>query len=201
MKSIGIYGGSFDPIHIGHLILAESACEELGLEKVIFVPALQSPLKGHLPLVTGEDRLHMIQRAIEGNQYFTYSKVELERKPPSYTIDTLLFFRKVFPEYRLYLLMGQDSLDELLYWHQFHEILQLARIGVGARPGFERTLPPLLQEYEDQSMKSQGIVFFRNLTVGTSSSEIRERLKQGKSIRYLLPTEVYNYIMERKLYI
>ncbi len=200
MKSIGIYGGSFDPIHIGHLLLADSAREELGLEKVIFVPALQSPLKGHLPLMTAKDRLSMIQLAIEDNQYFTFSEVELKRKPPSYTIDTLLFFRQVFPEHMLYLLMGQDSLSEFIYWHQFQKILQLVRIAVGARPGFTKTLPHPLQEYKDQSTKSQGVFFFRNLMVDISSSEIRKRIKQGQSVRYFLPPKVYNYIIERKIY-
>ena len=109
MKALGIYGGSFDPIHLGHLLLAETAREELNLDQVIFVPAAQSPLKKHCPQISAADRLALIKLAIRENPGFTFSEVELKRKPPSYTVDTLRYFQQAYPEHELFLLMGQDA--------------------------------------------------------------------------------------------
>lgn len=200
MNRIGIYGGSFDPIHLGHLLLAEAAREELQLEKVIFVPALQSPLKNHAPLVSDGDRLELIKLAIADNPFFTFSPVELEREPPSYTVDTLLYFRRVYPDRKLFLLMGQDALNTLSAWHQFSLLFTLACVAVGVRPGFAPALPPDLEEYRRPSAKSKGIIFFHNPQVEISSSMIRERLRQGKSVRYWLEPKVLDYIHRKKLY-
>ncbi len=201
MRPIGIYGGSFDPIHLGHLLLAESAREELSLDQVIFVPALQSPFKGHPPLVTGEEREEMIKLAVEDNKFLTVSGVELKRRPPSYTIDTLQYFNRVSPEQELYLLMGQDSLDDLMDWYKFEEIFLLAKIAVGARPGFPQTLPKALEKYKNLSRESRGIIFFTNPNIDISSSQIRERIRNRNSVRYWLPSRVLSYIEEKKLYL
>lgn len=201
MKALGIYGGSFDPIHIGHLLLAESAREELGLEQIIFVPAFQSPLKTHPPLVTGEERLEMIRLAIGDHPFFTLSDVELKRTPPSYTVDTLLYYHDLFPDRELYLLMGQDSLNELMHWHQFREILRLAKIAVGTRPGFRPELPTVLSSYEHPTAESRGIIIFSNPTIDISSHQIRERIRGGRSVRYWVPLPVFAYITGKKLYI
>ncbi len=200
MKRIGIYGGSFDPIHLGHLLLAEAAREELQLDQVIFVPALQSPLKDHAPLVSDGDRLLLIKLAIADNPYFTFSPVELEREPPSYTVDTLLYFHRIHPGRKLFLLMGQDALNTLSAWHQFPTLFALACVAVGVRPGYAPTLPPDLEEYWRPSEKSQGLVFFHNPQVEISSSMIRERLQRRKSVRYWLEPKVLNYILRKKLY-
>ncbi len=200
MKRIGIYGGSFDPIHLGHLLLAESAREELGLDQVIFVPAKQSPLKHNSPLVAGDERLKLIELSIQDHPFFSLSTVELERKPPSYTVDTLRYFRVRYPDDELYLLLGQDALCDLEQWHCFHDLFLLARIAVGARPGFPPAIPAALRQYERPSAHSRGIVFFANPLIEISSRQIRERLREGKSVRYQLPEPVFSYITGKKLY-
>ncbi|HEY8391925.1 MAG TPA: nicotinate-nucleotide adenylyltransferase [Capillibacterium sp.] len=201
MNRIGIYGGSFDPIHLGHLLLAEAAREELRLDQVIFVPALQSPLKDHPPLVRNEDRLELVKLAIADNPFFTVSAVELERKPPSYTVDTLLYFHRVYPGREFFLLMGQDALNTLPAWRNFPALFTLACVTVGLRPGFSPAWPPELEKYRIPSEESKGLVFFHNPQVEISSSQIRERLHSGKSVRYWLTPAVLDYILRKKLYI
>lgn len=200
MKTLGIYGGSFDPIHLGHLLLAEAAREELKLEKVIFVPALRSPLKSHAPLISDHDRLALINLAISDNPFFTVSPVELGRKPPSYTVDTLQYFRELYPDRRLFLLMGQDSLHTLTEWFQFRTIFRLATLAIGARPGVSSTLPADLKAYQFPSPAGCGFVYFSNPQVEISSSTIRERLRLGQSVKYWLTPQVLAYIQEHKLY-
>lgn len=200
MKTIGIYGGSFDPIHLGHLLLAESAREELGLDQVIFVPAAQSPLKPHCPYVNDTIRLELVKLAISENPAFSFSEVELQRKPPSYTVDTLRYFRGLYPDSRLVLLMGQDSFNTLTGWRQFTQLFSLATLAVGVRPGFPPQVPPELEAYRQPSAASKGIVFFRNPEVGISSSAIRERLRHGRSVRYWLEPQVLKYVQAHKLY-
>ncbi|HHW13218.1 MAG TPA: nicotinate (nicotinamide) nucleotide adenylyltransferase [Firmicutes bacterium] len=200
MKAIGIYGGSFDPIHLGHLLLAETAREELALEQVIFVPAAQSPLKKHRPYISDADRVELIKLAIRENPGFTLSEVELKREPPSYTVDTLNFFRQAYPDHALFLLMGQDSLNTLTGWHRFEQLFTLATLAVGVRPGFPAQVPPALEAFRAPSAQSKGIVFFHNPEVAISSSAIRERLRLGKSVRYWLEPQVLKYILANKLY-
>ncbi|NLC53300.1 MAG: nicotinate (nicotinamide) nucleotide adenylyltransferase [Firmicutes bacterium] len=200
MKTLGIYGGSFDPIHLGHLLLAEAAREELALDNVVFIPAAQSPMKNHRPYISDADRLELIKLAIQDNPSFTFSDVELKRKPPSYTIDTLSFFCQTYPNHQLFLLMGQDSLNTLTGWRHFTQLFSLATLAVGVRPGFPSRVPQALAAYQHPSAQSKGIVFFDNPEVGISSSAIRERLRLGKSVRYWLAPQVRKYILENKLY-
>jgi nicotinate-nucleotide adenylyltransferase len=200
MKALGIYGGTFDPIHLGHLLLAESAREELKLEKVIFVPALQSPLKSHAPLISNQDRLALTKLAISDNPYFTVSPVELKRAPPSYTVDTLQYFHQLYPDWQLFLLMGEDSLHTLTEWFQFRTIFRLAKLAIGARPGVAPSLPLELKAYQWPSQESRGFVYFHNPKVDISSSAVRERLRLGKSVKYWLTPQVLTYIKKHKLY-
>lgn len=200
MKALGIYGGSFDPIHLGHLLLAEAAREELALDKVFFVPAAQSPMKNHRPYISDTDRLELIKLAIKENPSFTFSEVELKRKPPSYTVDTLRFFHQAYPDYELFLLMGQDSLNTLTGWRQFTQLFSLATLAVGVRPGYPLQVPAELEAYRRPSAQSKGIVFFHNPEIAISSSAIRERLRLGKSVRYWLEPQVLKYILANNLY-
>ncbi|HBL35862.1 MAG TPA: nicotinate (nicotinamide) nucleotide adenylyltransferase [Firmicutes bacterium] len=200
MNALGIYGGSFDPIHLGHLVLAETAREELKLEKVIFVPALKSPLKSHAPHISDQDRLALIKLAIGDNPFFAYSEVELERKPPSYTVDTLHYFRQVYPDRELILLMGQDSLHTFTEWFQFRTILRLAKLAIGTRPGVSPSLPVELEAFQLPSPESRGFVYFHNPKMEISSSVVRERLRLGKSVKYWLTPQVLAYIQGHKLY-
>lgn len=195
MKRLGIFGGSFDPVHLGHLLLAESAREELELEKIVFVPAGQSPLKKNLPYTCAEDRWRMLRLAIEDNPFFFASRVELDREPPSYTIETVDHFRRIYPETDLWLIIGEDNLGDLPRWRECNRLLSLIKIGVGARPGYhQKAIPKELLDFTER------IKFFSHPEVEISSRVIREKIRRGGSIRYLLPPAVQNYIGRHNLY-
>lgn len=196
MKRIGVFGGSFDPVHLGHLVLAEAARTELLLDQVIFVPAGQSPFKGSQPLLKKEERLFMLEEAVKGNPFFFISTEELERKPPSYTIETMEYFSRLYPdpENELYLLIGGDHLESFHLWRDYRRLLTLCRLGVGARPGSERRLPSIVNDFKEQ------VTFFSNPLIALSSQEIKEKIRAGKSVRYLLPEGVREYILKHRLY-
>jgi len=194
MKRVGIYGGSFDPPHMGHLLLAESAREELGLEKVFFVPARQTPLKDRFPLAAPENRWEMLNLSVEGNPFFATSRVELDREPPSYTITTVRYFRRRFPEAELWLILGEDILEEFHRWYRYRELLQLTGVSVGKRPGCQRKFPAALEEYREK------ICFFPHPGIEISSQGIRDRIRKGQSVKYRLPEKVREYIVKCRLY-
>lgn len=197
-RKLGIYGGSFDPIHLGHLLLAESAREKFGMEQVIFVPAKRSPFKPYSSSIGDDHRWRMLLLAIEGNPGFSASRVELDREPPSYTVLTIEHFSRAFPDAELWLIIGQDALFDFAYWYQYRRLLQRAKVAVGRRPGVndqEATLPEDLNVYADR------FSFFTNPVFEVSSREIRERIQQGKSVNYLLLPKVYEYIVENRLYL
>lgn len=202
MTGIGLFGGSFDPPHMGHLLLAESAREELHLEKVYFIPARQSPLKGWSAFASPEERLAMVSLAVADNPYFEVCRVELDREPPSYTVETVRYFHRLFPEAELWLILGEDNLAELHRWYRVDELLALARVGVGKRPGNcgsgngdgkEKRFPVL-------AGREERIRFFAHPGIELSSQEIRERIRTGRSIRYRVPEKVREYIERHRLY-
>jgi nicotinate-nucleotide adenylyltransferase len=181
---IGIYGGSFDPIHHGHLVLARDAMEQLGLEKVIFIPAAVSPLKEKPPLSSGEMRLTMLRAAIAGEMKFAVDDCELRRLPPSYTIDTVSDIRRREPAAEIFCLIGDDNVRDLHQWHRFAELEKLVRFAVLGRTGKQVNHSyPLIQRRID-----------------ISATEIRKRVASGKSIRYLVPETVEEIICREKLY-
>ncbi|NLY89377.1 MAG: nicotinate (nicotinamide) nucleotide adenylyltransferase [Firmicutes bacterium] len=200
MTRIGLFGGSFDPPHAGHLLLAESAREELHLEKVYFIPARQSPLKDWSAFASPEERLAMVGLAVADNPFFEVCRVELEREPPSYTVETVKYFHRLFPEAELWLILGEDNLAELHRWYHVDELLALTRVGVGKRPGNcvhgggEEKRFPVLAGGEER------IRFFSHPGIELSSQEIRERIQAGRSIRYRVPEKVREYIERRRLY-
>ena len=183
MRKIGIYGGTFDPVHHGHLILAREAQEKLQLEKVIFVPARISPNR-QSPVASGELRLAMLRAAIDGEKRFTVDDCELRRPPPSYTIDTVEEIGKQEDEAELYCLIGQDNMAELATWHRFRELEKLVRIVALDRTGSES--------------KHDYPVVQRKIDI--SATEIRNRVASGQSIRYLVPEAVGVIIDREKLY-
>jgi len=185
---IGILGGTFNPIHIGHLILAEEVREKLGLDKVIFVPTYLPPHKEALGIAEAQARLNMVKLAIEGNHYFSVSDKEIKRNGRSYTIDTVREFKKEYPQDELFFLIGSDLLKYLEEWKDLSEVAKLVKFIVGTRPGY-----PLedIPSYIDT-------VAIR--AVDVSGFQIRERIKQSRSFRYLVPEAVYKYITENKLY-
>jgi nicotinate-nucleotide adenylyltransferase len=190
--NIGIFGGTFNPPHIGHLIVAERVREELGLEKVLFIPSAVSPHKQHLDLVDSAFRMEMVQVALLGHQYFEPSSIELERGGVSFTVDTLEHLRRIYSGDTLYLLMGMDNLVELAAWKSPDRIIDISKVVVMTRPGFQPN--GVLEELRKK------FILCRVPEIGISSSEIRERVRQGKSIRFLVPKPVESYIYFRKLY-
>jgi nicotinate-nucleotide adenylyltransferase len=195
--NIGVLGGTFDPIHIGHLIIAEEARVKLGLSKVLFVPAGQPWLKQDRDITAAVHRIEMVRRAIADNPYFELSTLEVERSGPSYTVDTLTMLRKELgSRASLLFILGRDTFAELPLWKEPQKVIQLCRLVVPPRLGsrdlrhLETTLPGLLDKVIQLAMP----------VIGISSSEIRRRIAQGLSIRYLVPPEVEKYITEHRVY-
>jgi nicotinate (nicotinamide) nucleotide adenylyltransferase len=183
MRKIGIYGGTFDPIHHGHLILAREAREMLRLEKVIFVPAAASPFKDP-PAASAAMRLSMLQAAIEGETGFAVDDCELQRPPPSYTIDTIEEIRRREGDVEIYNLIGEDNVAALGKWHRFAELEKLVRFVVLDRTGRAKNHP--------YATVHRGI--------DISATEIRKRVASGQSIRYFVPRAVEEIIRRQKLY-
>jgi nicotinate-nucleotide adenylyltransferase len=183
LRKIGIYGGSFDPIHHAHLILARAAREQLGLEKVIFVPAAVSPFKDK-PVASAETRWLMLRAAVQGEPAFAVDDCELRRAPPSYAIDTVQDIQSREPEAEIYFLIGNDNVPTLGKWHRFRELDGLVHFVVLDRAGIE-----VKHRYKTVQRK-----------VDISATEIRNRVASGQSIRYLVPTAVEEIIRQGSLY-
>jgi len=195
---LGVFGGTFDPIHVGHLIIAEEARARVGLDRVLFVPTLIPPHKSQRPLATSEDRYRMVQVAIEDNPGFAVSNIELNRHGPSFTVDTLHTIRAEYgPEVELYFVMGTDSLYGLKTWHRRQEILRLARIIAVTRPGFDVDWSALEAQMPGISRVTE---LLETTCLGVSSTDIRARLRRGFPIRYQVPATVEAYIREHHLY-
>ena len=184
LKKIAIYGGTFDPVHHAHLILAREAIEALSLEKVILVPAAISPLKKSAPVATGEVRLAMLRAAINGEPEFEVDECELRRPPPSYTIDTVREIRRREPDAEIHCLIGEDHVERLPQWSRFPELDKMVRFVVLDRTGKQPT-----HSYQ---------VIRRRIDI--SATEIRRRVAQNESIRYLVPESVEKIIHREKLY-
>jgi len=185
MKKIGIYGGTFDPIHHGHLILSRQACEELKLDQLIFIPAALSPFKKDPAKASGELRLAMLRAAIQGQEDFVADDCELRRPPPSYSIDTVLQIRERDPNAELFWLIGADNVSGLDKWHRFDALEKLVQLVVLDRGRTHKTS----HNYP---------VVRRNIDI--SATEIRNRVASGRSIRYLVPQAVEEIIRREKLY-
>jgi nicotinate-nucleotide adenylyltransferase len=185
LKKIAIYGGTFDPIHHAHLILARDALEMLGLDEVIFIPAAVSPLKKAAPVASGELRLTMLRAAIKDEPKFAADDCELCRPPPSYTIDTVEQVRRLHSVTSIYCLIGEDNVDTLKNWHRFAELEKMVDFVVLDRRG-----QPASHCYR---------VIDRKIDI--SATEIRTRVASGRSIRYLVPSTVEEIIRRKKLYL
>jgi len=198
---IGIYGGSFSPIHTGHLLLAESCRDQLQLDEVWFVPVAVSPLKQDTKPASDAHRLAMIDLAIAGHVSFRVQTVEMERQGVSYTIDTLNQFRETHPDNDFYFLLGGDSLASLHLWREVRRICELAQICHVSRHEAESNswqhLEPVLTQQQIEAIRQHHIEMPR---IELSSSDIRQRLANGRSIRYMLPRSVEKYIETHKLF-
>lgn len=196
MIRLGLLGGTFDPPHYGHLLAAQEVAWRLQIDRVLFLPARQNPLKRGEPSSSAEDRCEMVALAVADNPIFELSRLDLDRPPPSYTADLLRALES--PEYELFFLVGADILPELPKWREPRQIVQLARLVVVNRPGaprpdldrLERLLPGVGERSEHVQIPG----------VDVSSSDIRRRVAAGRPIRYLTPPAVERYIMDRGLY-
>jgi nicotinate-nucleotide adenylyltransferase len=196
--NIGILGGTFDPIHIGHLVVAEEARGKLGFDEVLFVPAGQPLLKPDRGITAADHRVQMVRRAIADNPHFKLCTIEVERPGPSYTVDTLtMLHEQLGSEANLFFILGRDTLAQLPSWKEPKKLAQLCSLVVAPRLGakdlrhLETETPGLLDKVIQLDMP----------VIGISSSGIRQRITRGLPIRYLVPTEVEKYITERKIYL
>jgi nicotinate-nucleotide adenylyltransferase len=196
MSRLGILGGTFDPIHLGHLVLASFAAEELELDRVLFMPAQTPPHKiGDVVSAVG-CRVEMVRRAIEPDPRFELSELDLLGDKPSYTATLLERLRSLEPDASLVFLIGADSLRDFPTWHDPGRILELAQLGVARRPGALIDAPTMDAL---PGLRERTTVFASPL-IDISSTAVRTRSAEGKSITWLVPTEVDRYIREHRLY-
>ena len=185
---IGVFGGSFDPVHVGHLIVAEAAADLLQLEKILFVPARVQPFKVGQHSASAEARVEMLQLAIADNPGFSLDRREIEREGPSYTVDTLRELHSETPQDELFLLVGADAAWDLPRWHEAETLSRYANLIALSRPGFE------MPEFE---MISRAVDV---PAISLSATHIRRSVCSGGSLRYLLPSAVLEYIESNGLY-
>jgi len=191
MSKVGIFGGTFDPIHHGHLITAQSVREIRKLDKIIFIPAYISPHKSEVKTSSAENRLNMIKLAIEGIRFFEYSDIEIRKGGVSFTVDTLRELKNIYEE--LEFIIGYDNIFKFHSWKNPDEIIELAKIIVLKR---KSSHPP---EFKDKYYNRA--VFVQTRGIEISATDLRERVKKGLPINFLVPPKVLEYIYNHKLYV
>ncbi len=192
---IGLFFGSFNPVHTGHLILANYMAQYTDLEQVWLVVSPHNPLKAKNTLARDRDRLNMVQLAVEGNTSLRASNIEMKLPQPSYTIDTLTYLNEQFPQHDFALIMGSDNLISLPKWKNFEVLLANYKIYVYARPDAP------VSDAETEIAAHPNIKLLNDVPqMQISATFIREALKNGKSIRYLVPEKVADYITDSRLY-
>ena len=189
MARLGVLGGTFDPPHIGHLILAQCALEYFQFDRVIFIPANKQPHKLDQPISAGKIRLEMLKLALADDKHFEISAIELDDDSVSYTCQTLHKLKALYPKYELYFIMGGDNITDIQTWKNPEEIFLLAEVVAAHRPAF-----PAEGEHAGQ------IKLFPMPQIEISSTAIRENVKQGKAIKYLVADSVEKYIIKHNLY-
>ena len=196
---LGVFGGTFDPIHTGHLIVADQARASLGLDEMLFVPAGRPWLKDEQPVTEASHRLRMVELAVAPDPCFRASDMEVERPGPTYSADTLKELKDALgSDSEFYLIVGMDALNEVGRWHQPEQVFELSTVVAVPRPGTER-----LDSAELDAVRqgvSKKVVVLDGPLIGISSTEIRRRVGRGLSIRYLVPESVDAYIAEHGLY-
>lgn len=191
MQRIGLFGGSFDPIHTGHLLLAQAAIEELGLKRLCFILAAQSPFKVGQNFAPAEARLQMLRLALAGRTTCEIDEQEINRGGVSFAIDTVRDYARRFPEAELFYLIGADHVANLPKWREATELAKLAEFAVIPRPGSEAiTLPP---PFRGRTLNG--------FTFGVSASQIRARVKAGQTIEHLVPAPVAEAVRNNQLYL
>lgn len=198
-KRIGVMGGTFDPPHLGHLIMAEEAAVELRLERVLFAPAGMQPFKLGEPVTPAEHRVRMVELAIGGNPCFALTRADVERPGPSYTVHLLeIIQRQLGREAELFFILGADSLADLPSWREPSRILELARVVAAPRRG--AAVRELSAPNISPARLRDRVIYLDAPVVDVSSTELRDRVREGRPIRYLVPDAVEQYIREHSLY-
>lgn len=187
IKKIGILGGTFNPIHTGHLLLANGVAEKLKLDYVLFIPCFSPPHKKPVSLVPAEKRFAMVKLAIKNNPAFKASRIEIKRGNKSYSVDTLIELRKIYTKKtKFFFIIGSDSLIGINKWKDLNKLMNLCKLVAVARPGF--------------SLRYKGVQTVDLATLPVSSTDIRRFVKMGRSIRYLVPDSVMDFINKNRLY-
>ncbi|WHY84791.1 nicotinate-nucleotide adenylyltransferase [Neobacillus novalis] len=187
MKKVGILGGTFDPPHYGHLLIANEVLATLKLDEIWFMPNGEPPHKQKTGSVTNGQRVQMLKLAIQGNSAFKIETIELHREGLSYTVDTMKMMNAEYPDHQFFFIIGADMIEYLPKWHKIDELVKLVQFVGVERPA-----------YSDQT--NYPILYVDVPAIDVSSSMIRERLTSGKTVRYLLPDSVIHYIEENQLY-
>jgi nicotinate-nucleotide adenylyltransferase len=212
MKKIGLLGGTFDPVHNGHLHLAEQAQRFFNLEKVVFIPAYRSPHKLALEPVSCEHRLAMLTLALDGLPSFSMDKIEIDKNKVSYTIETLKELQSNHLDWNMFLILGADAFQAIDTWKQCSQLLDFCNILVGTRPGAELQVSDSVKNKLTLSASARDKKVFKNLEKGTgvtffqispldiSSKNIRQRIHRQEEVKNLLPPSIDHYIMQHQLY-
>ncbi|MFA6807907.1 MAG: nicotinate-nucleotide adenylyltransferase [Eubacteriales bacterium] len=198
-KRLGIMGGTFDPIHYGHMVAAEMARTAFNLDYVLFIPTGTPPHKVDHQVTEACYRYKMVDLSIRDNAFFKLSSLEIDRDGPSYTIDTLKILQNKFPKQEIFFITGTDALKELVSWREPENIIRFAKVIGASRPGYDASefLEKIFKEYP---VTKERISELEVPALAISSTDIRRRVRTGKSIRYLLPEEVRLYIEKNNLY-
>jgi len=201
-RTIALFGGTFDPIHLGHTGVAEATAAQIDAEKLIFIPAKCSPLKGFSPHVSDEDRLAMILLAIAGHDRLAVSDCELKRPAPSYTLDTVRQFKREYgPQTSIHWLLGADSIEDLVHWHGICELIDECNLTTMQRAGYE---PPDFERFVPMWGPERVAKLRRNVVetplIDISSTEVRRRVAAGEDVGGMLHPDVIEYVRRRALY-
>ena len=188
---IGIFGGTFNPPHLGHMIVADHVAHELQLDRVLFGPSYMSPHQRFGEEHVAEHRVEMVRLAVGGHPSFEVCDIEVQRKGASYTIDTLRDLRALYPTDQFFLLIGADNLSDFVTWKSHDQIPEFATIVAMTRPGYE---------VAEGVSKPAGMISMEVPSIQISSSEIRKRLRDGRDVRFFLPVSVLNYVKKCRLY-
>lgn len=200
IRKLAIMGGTFDPIHMGHLVTAEEVRHEFQVDEVLFVPTGHPPHKSNINMTTCEHRYLMTVLATAANPYFKVSRIEIEREGVTYTIDTIKELKRIYGnEVQFYFITGADAIHKILSWKESRELLQICNFVAVTRPGYNKE--ELIEQIEELNKQYKTTIHFLEVpALAISSSDIRRRLKEMKPIKYLVPQEVENYIKKHELY-